>query len=59
MKNLLILTTIATLFVACSNNNTTQTPTTTDSTSVEVESIDSLYSEIIEADTEILTDSAQ
>jgi hypothetical protein len=58
MKNLLILTTIATLFFACSNN-TTQTPTTTDSTSVEVESIDSLYSEIIEADTEILTDSAQ
>jgi|694.fasta_scaffold31353_6 hypothetical protein len=58
MKNLLILTAIATLFVACSNN-TTQTPTTTDSTNMEVESIDSLYSEIIESDTEILTDSVQ
>ena len=58
MKNLVILTTIATLLVACSSN-TTQTPSTTDSTNVETTSIDSFYTEMVEVETEIVTDSIQ
>lgn len=58
MKNLVILTAIATLFVACSSN-TTQTSTTTDSTVVETVSTDSLSMEMDSVNAEIVADSAQ
>ena len=58
MKNLVILTTIATLFVACSSN-TTQPSTINDSTSVEITSTDSLNMEMDSLNTEIVIDSVQ
>jgi hypothetical protein len=56
MKNLVILTTILTLFVACSNN-TTNTQTTIDSTNVETVITDSLSTEMDSINGEICNDS--
>lgn len=58
MKNLVILTTIATLFVACSSN-TTQSSMNNDSTSVEITSTDSLNMEMGSLNAEIIIDSVQ
>ena len=57
MKNLVILTTIASLLVACSGN--TKQTSTTDSTSVEAVATDSLSMEMDSVNAEIITDSVK